>query len=87
MRALAARMPDNRAVPNHLETTPLLFARNMTRRAPRLNECHNASTSRPTPLLRYTRLLLTEALRQQMHDLLGCGLGIQLLALGEKPEG
>ena len=37
--------------------------------------------------LRYTRLLLTEALRRQMHDLLGYGLGMELLALGEKPEG
>src|SRR5512132_4640366 len=42
---------------------------------------------RPTLLLRYTRLLLTEALRRQMHDLLGYGLGMELLALGEKPEG
>ena len=41
---------------------------------------------RPTLLLRYTRLLLTEALRRQMHDLLGYGLGMELLALGEKPE-
>jgi enoyl-CoA hydratase/carnithine racemase len=43
-------------------------------------------TRRPTLLLRYTRLLLTEALRRQMHDLLGYGLGMELLALGEKPE-
>jgi enoyl-CoA hydratase/carnithine racemase len=42
---------------------------------------------RPTLLLRYTRLLLTEALRRHMHDLLGYGLGMELLALGEKPEG
>jgi hypothetical protein len=28
------------------------------------------------------RLLLTEALRRQMHDLLGYGLGMELLALG-----
>jgi enoyl-CoA hydratase/carnithine racemase len=42
---------------------------------------------RPTLLLRYTRLLLTEALRRQIHDLLGYGLGVELLALGEKPEG
>jgi enoyl-CoA hydratase/carnithine racemase len=41
---------------------------------------------RPTLLLRYTRLLLTEALRRQMHDLLGYGLGMELLALIEKPE-
>jgi enoyl-CoA hydratase/carnithine racemase len=41
---------------------------------------------RPTLLLRYTRLLLTEALRRQMHDLLGYGLGMELLALGETPE-
>jgi hypothetical protein len=37
--------------------------------------------------LRYTRVLLTEALRRQMHDLLGYGLGMELLALGEKPDG
>jgi enoyl-CoA hydratase/carnithine racemase len=42
---------------------------------------------RPALLLRYTRLLLTEALRRQMHDLLGYGLGMELLALGEKPDG
>jgi enoyl-CoA hydratase/carnithine racemase len=42
---------------------------------------------KPTLALRYTRLLLTEALRRQMHDLLGYGLGMELLALGEKPEG
>jgi enoyl-CoA hydratase/carnithine racemase len=42
---------------------------------------------RSTLLLRYTRLLLTEALRRQLHDLLGYGLGMELLALGEKPEG
>src|SRR6202162_643614 len=41
---------------------------------------------RPTPLLRYTRLLLTEALRRQMHDLLGYGLGMEMLAIIEKPE-
>jgi enoyl-CoA hydratase/carnithine racemase len=42
---------------------------------------------RPTLLLRYTRLLLTEALRRQMHDLLSYGFGMEMLALGEKPEG
>jgi enoyl-CoA hydratase/carnithine racemase len=42
---------------------------------------------RPTLLLRYTRLLLTQALRRQMQDLLGYGLGMEMLALGEKPEG
>jgi enoyl-CoA hydratase/carnithine racemase len=42
---------------------------------------------KPTLALRYTRLLLTEMLRRQMHDLLGYGLGMELLALGEKPEG
>src|SRR6266699_632369 len=41
---------------------------------------------RPTLLLRYTRLLLTQALRHHMHDLLGYGLGMEMLALGEKPE-
>jgi enoyl-CoA hydratase/carnithine racemase len=41
---------------------------------------------RPTLLLRYTRLLLTEYLRRQMQDLLGYGLGMEMLALIEKPE-
>jgi len=41
---------------------------------------------RPTLLLRYTRLLLTEKLRREMHDLLGYGLGMEMLALIEKPE-
>jgi enoyl-CoA hydratase/carnithine racemase len=41
---------------------------------------------RPTLLLRYTRPLLTEALRRQMHDLLGYGLGMEMFALGEKSE-
>ena len=31
-------------------------------------------------------LLLTEALRRHMHDLLGYGLGMEMLALIEKPE-
>jgi hypothetical protein len=31
--------------------------------------------------------LLTQALRRQMHELLGYGLGMEMLALGEKPEG
>ena len=44
-------------------------------------------TKKPTLLLRYTRLLLTEYLRRQMHDLLGYGLGMEILALIEKPEG
>jgi len=41
---------------------------------------------KPTLALRYTRLLLTEYLRRQMQDLLGYGLGMELLALIEKPE-
>src|SRR5271154_836283 len=41
---------------------------------------------KPTLVLRYTRLLLTEYLRRQMHDLLGYGLGMEMLALIEKPE-
>ena len=43
-------------------------------------------TQKPTLLLRYTRLLFTEYLRRQMHELLGYGLGMEMLALGEKPE-
>src|SRR5881628_1881493 len=41
---------------------------------------------KPTLLLRYTRLLFTEYLRRQMHDLLGYGLAMESLALFEKPE-
>src|SRR3981189_204824 len=44
-------------------------------------------TKKPTLVLRYTRLLLTEYLRRLMHDLLGYGLGMEMLALIEKPEG
>jgi enoyl-CoA hydratase/carnithine racemase len=50
-------------------------------------EIAKALAKKPTLALRYTRLLLTEALRRQMQDLLGYGLGMELLALGEKPEG
>ncbi|MFT4011842.1 MAG: enoyl-CoA hydratase/isomerase family protein [Paracoccus sp. (in: a-proteobacteria)] len=42
---------------------------------------------RPTLLLRYTRLLLTEHLRRSMQDLLGYGLAMESIALFEKPEG
>src|SRR5207237_197718 len=38
---------------------------------------------KPTLLLRYTRLLFTEYLRRQMHDLLGYGLAMESLALFE----
>jgi hypothetical protein len=38
------------------------------------------------PPLRYTRLLFTEYLRRQMHDLLGYGRAMESLALFEKPE-
>src|SRR6516162_2552498 len=43
-------------------------------------------TRKPTLLLRYTRLLFTEYLRRQMHELLGYGLAMESLALFEKPE-
>jgi enoyl-CoA hydratase/carnithine racemase len=43
-------------------------------------------TKKPTLLLRYTRLLFTEYLRRQMHELLGYGLAMESLALIEKPE-
>ena len=41
---------------------------------------------KPTLALRYTRLMITEHLRRHMQDLLGYGLGMELLALLEKPE-
>ena len=53
----------------------------------RAHELAAGLAKRPTLLLRYTRLLLTEYLRRQMHDLLGYGLGMEMLALLEKPEG
>jgi enoyl-CoA hydratase/carnithine racemase len=43
-------------------------------------------TRKPSLLLRYTRLLFTEYLRRQMHELLGYGLAMESLALIEKPE-
>jgi enoyl-CoA hydratase/carnithine racemase len=54
---------------------------------PRAWELAEGLACRTNLLLRYTRLLLTEMLRRQMHDLLGYGLGMEMLALGEKPEG
>src|SRR5207237_5175283 len=44
-------------------------------------------TKQPTLAVRDTRGLLTESLLRQMHALLGYGLGMELLALIEKPEG
>jgi enoyl-CoA hydratase/carnithine racemase len=41
---------------------------------------------KPLLTLRYTRLLLTEYLRREMQSLLGYGLGMEMLALIEKPE-
>lgn len=42
--------------------------------------------SRPTLLLRYSRLLFTEYLRRQLQQLLGYGLALESLALLDKPE-
>ena len=53
---------------------------------PRAWELAEGLAKKPTLLPRYTRLLLTEYLRRQMHDLLGYGLGMEMLALIEKPE-
>jgi enoyl-CoA hydratase/carnithine racemase len=53
---------------------------------PRARELAEDLARRPTLLLRYTRLLFTEYLRRQMHDLLGYGLAMESLALFEKPE-
>ena len=52
----------------------------------RARELAEDLTRRPTLLLRYTRLLFTEYLRRQMHELLGYGLAMESLALFEKPE-
>jgi enoyl-CoA hydratase/carnithine racemase len=41
---------------------------------------------KPTLLLRYTRLMLTEHLRKRMRELLGYGLATEGLALMEQPE-
>ena len=40
---------------------------------------------RPTLLLRYTRLLLTEDLRRRLQELLGYGLAMESIALLERP--
>ncbi|WP_149538253.1 enoyl-CoA hydratase/isomerase family protein [Siccirubricoccus phaeus] len=41
--------------------------------------------TKPTLLLRYTRLMFTEHLRKRMQDLLGYGLAMEGLALMEQP--
>jgi enoyl-CoA hydratase/carnithine racemase len=41
---------------------------------------------RSTLLLHYTGLLLTEALRRQMHDLLAIGSAWEMLAPSEQPQ-
>ncbi len=53
---------------------------------PRARELAQELARRPTLSLRYTRLLFTEYLRRQMHELLGYGLAMESLALFEKPE-
>jgi enoyl-CoA hydratase/carnithine racemase len=53
---------------------------------PRARELAADLAKKPTLLLRYTRLLFTEYLRRQMHELLGYGLAMESLALFEKPE-
>jgi enoyl-CoA hydratase/carnithine racemase len=45
-----------------------------------------ALAAKPTLLLRYTRLMLTDHLKKQMQDLLGYGLAMEGLALMEQPE-
>ena len=42
--------------------------------------------AKPTLLLRYTRLMLTEYLKKQVQDLLGYGLAMEGLALMERPD-
>lgn len=53
----------------------------------RARELAAGLAGRPTLLLRYTRLLLTEQLRRSMQELLGYGLAMESIALFEKPEG
>jgi enoyl-CoA hydratase/carnithine racemase len=53
---------------------------------PRAWELAEGLARKPKLLLRYTRLMFTEYLRRQMHDLLGYGLAMEGLALMEKPE-
>jgi enoyl-CoA hydratase/carnithine racemase len=53
---------------------------------PRALDLARDLAAKPPLLLRYTRLLFTEYLRRQMHDLLGYGLAMESLALFEKPE-
>lgn len=42
-------------------------------------------TTRPTLLLRYTRLLFTADLRRRLNELLGYGLALESMALMERP--
>ena len=42
--------------------------------------------SKPTLLLRYTRLMFTEYLKKRMQDVLGYGLAMEGLALMEQIE-
>jgi len=42
--------------------------------------------AKPTPLLRYARLMFTEYLKKRMQDLLGYGLAMEGLALMEQPD-
>lgn len=53
----------------------------------RAHELARQLAQRPTLLLRYTRLMLTEQIRRSMQDLLGYGLAMESIALFEKPEG
>lgn len=52
----------------------------------RAREMARELAAKPTLLLRYTRLILTENLRRAMQDLLGYGLAMESLALFEKAE-
>lgn len=52
---------------------------------PRAKELAEEIARRPTLLVRYTRLMLTESLKRAMQDLLGYGLAMEALALFEKP--
>jgi enoyl-CoA hydratase/carnithine racemase len=49
---------------------------------PRAWELAEELAKRPPLVLRYTRLLLTQQIRREMHDLLGYGLALEGLALG-----
>ncbi len=53
---------------------------------PRAWELATELSLRSTLTLRYSRIMLVEQLKRQLQDLLGYGLGMEMLALQDRPE-